>query len=198
MNKKGCGTTVIIGLLVVVAVVAIGFFSFTGTYNSLQAQDENVNARWKQVENQLVRRAELIPNLIKTTKGFTKQELAVVGEVAQARSILYGAINKGNVQEINKANGQMGGAMSRLIAIAENYPQIKSDTLFIRLMDELAGTENRLSVARKDYNDSVETLNRSLRTFPTNIISGFTGVNKREYFEMDQSQKQNPVVDFNK
>ncbi|MEI7475590.1 MAG: LemA family protein [bacterium] len=195
MNKNGCmiGGAIAGGFLLIILIL-LG--SFIGTYNNLQSLDENVNSNWAQVENQLQRRADLIPNLVNVVKGYASHEKSIFVSVAEARSKLSGAIQKHDVKGAAQANDQMTGALSRLLVIAENYPQLKADKVFIGLQDELAGTENRIAVARKDYNDSVMTLNQTIRTFPNNMIAGIAGINKREYFKAEESAKEAPKVTF--
>ncbi|OGH97698.1 MAG: LemA family protein [Candidatus Melainabacteria bacterium GWA2_34_9] len=181
----------VIGLLTVML-----FSSFIGTYNRLQVLDESVNSSWSQVENQLQRRGDLIPNLVNTVKGYAKHEKDIFISVAESRSKLSGAIKSGNMKQISKAEGEMSGALSRLLAISENYPQLKADKVFINLQDELAGTENRVAVARKDFNENVKVINSQIRVFPTNIIAGMLGIQKREYFEAEEAKKASPNVQF--
>ena len=186
--------------LIIFAVIAVGLLisigSFFGTYNQLQQLDESVNSNWAQVENQLQRRSDLIPNLVNTVKGYASHESKIYISIAEARAKLSGAVQKGNVKEINQANSQLSGALSRLLVVVENYPQLKADRSFIALQDELAGTENRLAVARKDYNDSVKTINVQIRLFPTNIIANTVGMQEREYFKVEESKKEAPTVKF--
>jgi len=180
-------------LLFLVVIVGSGF---VGVYNNLQQMDENVSSQYAQVENQLKRRNDLIPNFVATVKGYAKHESTVFTEIANARAKLSGSMNKGDAKEVSKNNGELSGALSRLLMITENYPQLKADANFIALQDELAGTENRLAVARKDYNDSVKELNQLIRTFPTSLIASMSGIMKREYFEVPESEKQNVKVSF--
>lgn len=191
MKNKGLIITGVILLLIV------GFIgSFIGTYNRLQVLDETVTSQWAQVENQLQRRSDLIPNLVNTVKGYAAHEKSIFIGIADARAQLSGAVKKGNMKGINKATGDFNGALSRLLAIAENYPQLKADQNFMALQDELTGTENRLAVARRDYNESVKTINALIRTFPTNIIAGIANVKSREYFEVEEGKKEVPNVKF--
>lgn len=181
----------------VIAIVIFGIFSsFISTYNRLQNLDETVNSQWAQVENQLQRRSDLIPNLINTVKGYAAHEKSIFIGIADARAQLAGAVKKGDMKGINKATGDFNGALSRLLAIAENYPQLKADQNFMALQDELTGTENRLAVARRDYNESVKTINALIRTFPTNIIANIAGVKSREYFKAEENKKEVPNVKF--
>lgn len=190
--KKGLLIT--LGVILVLVVGTVG--SFIGTYNQLQQLDETVNSQWAQVENQLQRRSDLIPNLVSTVKGYASHEKSIFIGVADARAKLSGAVKSGDMKGINKANAEFGGSLSRLLAIAENYPQLKADQNFIALQDEIAGTENRLAVARKDYNDSVKTINAIIRTFPTSIIASISGVKSREYFQVEESKTAVPDVKF--
>ena len=180
----------LVGLIVVVFLLC---GSIVGTYNGLQSQDEKINEAYAQVDNQLKRRNDLIPNIVNVTKGYAKHENEVFTKVADARAKLGGAKS---VEETAKASGELSSALSRLLMVAENYPQLKADKQFIQLSDELAGTENRIAVARMDYNTQVKKLNSSLRTFPTNIIGGMFNIEKRDYFETPDTEKATPVVEF--
>lgn len=191
MKNKGL---IVLSVILVLVLGLVG--SFIGTYNKLQMLDETVNSQWAQVENQLQRRSDLIPNLVSTVKGYAAHEKSIFIGIADARAQLSGAVKKGDMQQINKANGDFNGALSRLLAIAENYPQLKADQNFMALQDELTGTENRLSVARRDYNESVKTINAIIRTFPTNIIANMANVKSREYFEVEEGKKEVPNVKF--
>lgn len=191
MGKKGL---IILGVIVLIIVGFIG--SFIGTYNRLQLLDETVNSQWAQVENQLQRRSDLIPNLVSTVKGYASHEKSIFIGIADARAQLAGAVKKGDMKGINKSTGEFNGALSRLLAIAENYPQLKADQNFMALQDELTGTENRLAVARRDYNESVKSINAIIRTFPTSIIASIANVKSREYFEVEEGKKEVPNVKF--
>ncbi|HSA07688.1 MAG TPA: LemA family protein [Candidatus Gastranaerophilales bacterium] len=184
----------VVGGILLLLVILFG--SFIGTYNSLQIQDETVTSSWAQVENQLQRRNDLIPNLVNTVKGYASHEKEIFTNIAESRSKLAGAVKSGNVGDVNKANAEFSGALSRLLAIAENYPNLKANQNFIALQDELAGTENRIAVSRKDYNETVKVLNAKIRTFPTVIIANISGIKAREYFEVEESAKQAPDVKF--
>jgi LemA protein len=152
-----------------------------------------VNAAWSEIDNQLLRRSDLIPNLVQTVKGFAKQELQVFTEIAEARSRLAGARTVGQ-----KAQGynQLETALSRLLVVVEQYPLLKSSENFLRLQDELAGTENRIAVARKRYNDSVRILNTKIRRFPSSSVANMMGFKPREYFEIQEKARETPEVDF--
>ena len=186
----------LIAITSIVIIVLLIVSSFMGTYNKLQVMDESVNSSWAQIENQLQRRSDLIPNLVNTVKGYASHEKSIFIEVADARSRLSGAVKSKDVKQINQANGEFNGALSRLLAIAENYPQLKADKNFIALQDEITGTENRLAVARMDYNESVKQINATIRTFPTNVIAGISGIKAREYFQIEEAAKSVPVVNF--
>lgn len=192
MKNKGLWIT--LGVIAIFIVGTIG--SFIGTYNNLQTLDETVNSQWAQVENQLQRRSDLIPNLVSTVKGYAAHEKSIFIGIADARAKLSGAVKSGDMKSINKANTEFNGSLSRLLAIAENYPQLKADQNFMALQDEIAGTENRLAVARKDYNESVKTINAIIRTFPTSIIASMSGVKAREYFQVEEGKTAVPKVKF--
>ncbi|SMC80530.1 LemA family protein [Sporomusa malonica] len=177
-------------VLAVVAVIVVSVFS---GYNNLVGMSENVNGKWSQIENQLQRRADLIPNLVNTVKGYAGHEQQAIQAVADARAKLGGA--QGPVAKA-QANSELSSALSRLLVISENYPNLKADKNFRALMDELAGTENRLAVARKDYNESVQGYNTSIRSLPTSIIAGPMGFGPKEYFKADEGAKQVPQVKF--
>ena len=191
MNKTGW---IILGVAALLVVMIFG--AFIGTYNSLQLMDENVNSKWAQVDNQLKRRNDLIPNLVATVKGYAAHEKSLFTEIAESRAKLGGAMNKNDMKAIQQSNSDLSNALSRLLVVVERYPDLKADKQFINLQDELAGTENRLAVARKDYNDSVQLLNAKIRTFPTSIIAGMIGIKSREYFNTPESEKKVPEVKF--
>ena len=179
-------------LIALVVLAAVLIWAFSG-YNRLVTTNENVNSQWSQVENQLQRRADLIPNLVQTVKGYAAQEQKIFIAVADARSKLLSA--QGPAQSA-QANGELTSALGRLLAISEAYPQLKSDANFRQLQDELAGTENRLAVARKDYNDSVQTFNTMIKRFPTNILAGILGFPAKEYFQAEAGAENVPQVQF--
>ena len=168
-------------------------------YNSIQSYDERANSAKQQIEVQLQRRADLVPNLVETVRGQAKQELDVFTQVARARSGLVESIQKGDPKEMAQANENLTSAMRGLMIQVEAYPQIKSDQAFLRLQDELSGTENRIAVARTDYNGAVETYNSYIRRFPQVLTAKVTGAKPREYFEVQNaSAREAPKVDFNK
>jgi LemA protein len=186
-----------IGLIVIVILVLIALFAFgqyVGVRNALVAKNETVKAAWSQVDIVLQRRAELIPNLVETVKGIAGQEQKVFGDIAAARSRLLSA--NAPADKI-AANQQLDGAIGRLLAVVENYPQLKSNENFLRLQDELAGTENRIAVERKRYNDALLDYNTYVQTFPNNIYAGWAGFKANEaYFAASEQSRQAPKVNF--
>jgi len=162
-------------------------------YNTMVAQQEQVDAAWSEVENQLQRRNDLIPNLVNTVKGFAQQEQDVLVKVTEARSRVAGA---GSPEEKIEASNQLSGALSRLLVVVEKYPELKSNQNFLRLQDELAGTENRLAVARMRYNEVVRDYNTTIKKFPTNIVASITGFQAKPYFEAPAEAKEAPKVEF--
>ena len=188
------GTKVLIGSGVVVVLILIWFF---GTRNSLVSLKEEVEMQQSQIETTLQRRSDLIPNLVATVKGYANHEEKVFTEIAEARSKLAGSIKSGDMKSISEANDTLDFALSRLLAISENYPDLKASEQFIALQDELAGTENRISVARQHYNEKVNTYNTEVQKFPTSIVAGVSGYYPLQYFEADEAAKEVPKVDFN-
>ena len=183
----------LIAAAVIVVVLMMFYSGIKGTYNSFVTLDEGVKASWAQVENQLQRRYDLIPNLVETVKGFAAQEKEVFIGVTEARAKVGGAKN---IPDKIAANNQLTGALSRLLVTVERYPDIKSNQNFIRLQDELAGTENRIAVERRRYNEAVKTYNVRIRTFPANIMAGVFGFAKAEFFEVPESAQAVPEVKF--
>ena len=185
-------------LITVLIVIAILAFIFGGMYfsrrNQMAIKKEAVNAAWAQVDVVLQRRADLIPNLVQTVKGYAQQEQIVFGAIAAARAALIGA--KTPADKI-AANGQLDSALSRLLVIVENYPQLKSNENFMRLQDELAGTENRIAVERKRYNDSVQDYNTYISLFPNSLVASMAGFARNDaYFKTDEGARQAPKVNF--
>jgi len=186
---------VVLGILgvLVLAALMVGA-SYISARNQMVALDQNVKASWSQVDIQLQRRADIIPNLVETVKGFTKEESTVFGDIANARAGLLNA--QGPAAKI-AANGQLDSAFGRLLALTENYPQLRSSEQFMRLQDELAGTENRISVARKRYNDSLQIYNTYILQFPNNIWAGISGFKENTaYFTASPAAQQVPNVKF--
>jgi LemA protein len=165
-------------------------------YNQIQTYDENAAQAKQQISVQLQRRADLVPNLVNTVKGYAQHEEAVFTQVAQARAGLQGAIQGGDPAQMANANAALTGALGRLIAVAEAYPQLKADQGFLRLQDELAGTENRIATSRSDYNQAVQTYNTYIRRFPQAITAKVTGAKARTYFEAAPGSEAAPTVDF--
>jgi LemA protein len=185
---------VTIFLIAVVVLILICFGMYVSTKNTLVAKNEAVKSEWSQVDVVLQRRADLIPNLVETVKGITKQEQAVFGEIAQARSQLLSA--NGPADKI-AANQRLDGALGRLLAIAENYPQLRSSENFLRLQDELAGTENRISVERKRYNDTLQDYNTYVQQFPNSVFAKWAGFKPNTaYFAATEQSRAVPKVDF--
>ena len=170
------------------------FGSYVSAKNQMVAKDEIVKAAWSEVDVQLERRADLIPNLVETVKGFTKEESTVFGDIANARA---GMLNAQGPQAKIAANGQLDSALGRLLLLTENYPQLRSSDQFMRLQDELAGTENRISVARKRYNDSLRDYNTFVLQFPNSIWAGMAGFHvNNAFFEASPSARTVPAVKF--
>jgi LemA protein len=184
--------------IVIAVVVLILAFVLGSAYvtrrNQMAIKREAVNAQWSQVDVVLQRRADLIPNLVQTVKGYAVQEQTVFGDIAAARAALVGAKNP---SEKIAANGQLDSALSRLLVIVENYPQLKSNENFQRLQDELAGTENRIAVERKRYNDAVQDYNTYISLFPNSLVASFGGFARNDaYFKTEEGARQAPKVNF--
>jgi LemA protein len=191
----GKGLIAVIVVLVVIALVVFAFFGqYVSVKNTLVSKNEAVKAAWSQVDIVLQRRADLIPNLVETVKGYAQQEQTVFDNIAKARSALLSA---GTPQDKIKANGQLDGALGRLLLIVENYPQLKSNENFLRLQDELAGTENRIAVERKRYNDTLQDYNTYVQQFPNSFFAGWAGFKPNEaYFEASEASREAPKVNF--
>lgn len=184
---KGKPILIIVGIILVLAIF------FGGTYNSLATLDESVDGAWAQVENQLKRRADLIPNLVNTVKGYASHEEDVLTEITRARAGLESARTP---EEYAEANQQMDNALNSLNIVVENYPDLKANENFLDLQVQLEGTENRISTERMRYNDAVRKFNTKIRRFPTNIIAGIFNFEVREYFEIDPEDAEVPEVNF--
>lgn len=182
---------IILGVFALIAILFAGWMM--GYYNQFVNMDEGIKNAWAQVENRLQKRSDLIPNLVNTVKGYAAHEKEVFTNIADARAILAGA--KSVNDKIDAAN-QMTSALSRLLVVVEQYPQLKADQSFARLMDELAGTENRLAVERKRYNDKVLEYNQMRRRFPSNTIAGIFAFVEAPYFKAVETAKETPKVDF--
>ncbi|MFP4330863.1 MAG: LemA family protein [Alkalispirochaetaceae bacterium] len=183
--------------LIVLGAIILGIFLvgswFIRSRNALVAMDEQVESAWSEVDNQLQRRSDLIPNLVNTVRGFAEQEEEIFTRLADARARLAGAEG---VEQTAESYGELQSALSRLLVVVENYPQLRSNENFIRLQDELAGTENRIAVARQRYNESVQQFNTRVRSFPTSIIADAARLETKEYFEVPEGAREVPEVDF--
>jgi LemA protein len=186
---------IILGFVAVIVIIALIFGGmYVSRRNQMVTLNETVKSNWSEVDVQLNRRADLIPNLVATVQGFAAHEETVFGDIAKARSALLGAQTP---QDKIAANGQLDGALGRLLLIVENYPQLKSNENFLRLQDELAGTENRIAVARKRYNDSLQAYNTYIGLFPNNIFAGWAGFQRNNaYFEASAASREVPKVTF--
>jgi LemA protein len=184
---------VLVGLLLVAALIFGS--SFVSLRNTMVVQQEAIKAAWAQVDIVIQRRADLIPNLVETVKGFATQEQEVFGNIANARAALGGARTPAETIE---ANNQLSGALARLLVIVENYPELKSNQNFIRLQDELAGTENRIAVERRRYNEAVQQYNTTIQLFPNNIVASLSGFTREDaYFRTSEEARQAPpAVNF--
>ena len=191
----GKGLLITLGVLgVLLLCVLMVFGSYISARNQIVAKDQFVKAQWSDVDVQLQRRADLIPNLVENVKGFTKEESTVFGDIANARAGMLNA--QGPAAKI-QANGQLDGAIGRLLLLTENYPQLRSSEQFIRLQDELAGTENRIGVARKRYNDAIQDYNTFILQFPNNIWAGMSGFKENDaYFTASPAARTVPNVKF--
>ncbi len=198
--KKG----VIITLVVVVVIIFWGFFTFKNYYNSFVTMEESVNQAWSQVENVYQRRADLIPNLVEVVKGYAKHEKETLQAVVEARSKVGGQINVGKevlndpqaFAKFQQAQGALTSALQRLMVVVERYPDLKADQRFADLQSQLEGTENRIAVERRRFNETVQTYNTAIRRFPANIIAGMFGFTKKAYFKSEAGAEKVPKVKF--
>src|SRR6266436_9104189 len=181
-------------LFVIVVLILVPLGMYVSVKNTLVSKNEAFKSAWSQVDVVLQRRADLIPNLVETVKGITKQEQTVFGEIAQARSQLLSASTPADKIA---ANQHLDGALGRLLAIAENYPQLKSNENFLRLQDELAGTENRIAVERRRYNETLQDYNTYISLFPNNLVASMSGFTRNDaYFKADEGARRAPSVNF--
>ncbi|GAB4237520.1 MAG: LemA family protein [Ekhidna sp.] len=196
MNKR------LITLLIVVAVVFLGYSFFAGKYNSMVAMDEEVNTEWANVETQYQRRYDLIPNLVNTVKGFAEQEREVLTQVTEARAkassiqIDPSNLNEEALQNFANAQGQLNSALSRLLVTVERYPELKSNQNFLELQAQLEGTENRIAVARTRYNEKTKTYNTYIRKFPNVMLAGMFGFERKPLYEATEGAEAAPTVEF--
>ncbi len=183
-------------LMVICAVILLACFYFLATRNSLVALKEEVEMQQSQIETTLQRRSDLIPNLVATVKGYANHEEEIFTEIANAREKLVGSIESGDMESISEASNTLDSAIGRLLAISENYPDLKASEQFIALQDELAGTENRIAVARQYYNEKVNNYNTKVQTFPASIVAKVSGYSPVQYFEADDGAQEVPEVNF--
>jgi LemA protein len=185
------------GLIVLIVIVLLLFWigsSFISHRNDMVRKREAVNAAWAQVDVVLQRRSDLIPNLVETVRGFATHEEKVFGDIAAARAAMAGAKSP---QEKIAANGQLDSALSRLLVVVENYPQLRSNENFLRLQDELAGTENRIAIERRRYNETVQDYNTYISLFPNNIVASLSGFTRNDaYFKTEEGAREAPKVNF--
>lgn len=189
-------------LIVIAAVILIVFFWFRGSYNGMVRMNEQVSAQWSNVENQYQRRLDLIPNLVNTVKGYAGHEQQTLTDVVNARAkatqtrISFDQLDEATLQRINRTQGELTSALSRLLAVSERYPDLKANQNFLELQAQLEGTENRISVERRKFNDAVRSYNAYIRQFPKNIIAGMFGFTPKPYFEANAGAEQAPKVEF--
>ncbi len=201
--NKGKRTGLIV-LIVIVLLGMMGFSSFSRTYNSMVGMDESVKASWSQVENVYQRRMDLIPNLVETVKGYASHEQETFTQIADARSKAGGTMqisdevlnNPESFKRFQQAQSELGSALQRLLVVTENYPQLKADQNFLALQDQLEGTENRIAVERKRFNESVKTYNTYIKQFPRVIMANMTGFREKSYFQAAEGAEQAPAVSF--
>jgi LemA protein len=191
MDSKKKTLIIVLAVIVFLAIAAYSFFA--GNYNKFVNLDQAVKTTWAQVENQLQRRFDLIPNLVETVKGYAKQEKDVMVEVTNARAKVGGA---GNVPDKINANNELSGALSRLMVVVEKYPDLKSNQNFMHLQDELAGTENRIAVERMRYNEAVKVYNQTIKSFPANLLAGMYGFKDTAFFDAPKEAKAAVKVKF--
>ena len=188
--------------IILIAVVAVLAVWAVSGYNGLVTMDENVSGKWSNVETQYQRRADLIPNLVNTVKGYAQHEQSTLQSVIEARSkatqitVDANDLTPEKLAEYQQAQGAVTSALGKLLALTENYPDLKANQNFLELQAQLEGTENRITVARKDFNDAAQQFNTSIRRFPKNILAGLFGFEKRAYFEAQEGAAQAPVVQF--
>ncbi len=180
-------------VLIIIAVIAVIAIILIGGYNSIISASEEVENKFSTIDTQLQRRADLIPNLVNTVKGYANQEKEIINTVTTAREKLVGA---NSVTAKAEADQELTNALSRLLVIVENYPDLKSSQNFIQLSDELAGTENRIATARRDYNEAVKTYNLKIKKFPSNVMANMFGFGEKQYFEASEESKNVPNVQF--
>ena len=192
MKKKGLAAIGIIGVIAVIAIILVGYF--VGTHNSIVSLELGVDEKASEIKTQLQRRADLIPNYVSTVKGYMQHEQSIMDSITDARKSISGA---NTVEELSAASDKLDAAIKNFNIVIENYPDLKSSQNFISLQDELAGTENRIATARRDYNEAVKTYNTKVSTIPSSIVAGMMGKQKKDFFDVtDESKKEVPQVDF--
>lgn len=182
-----------LGLIVIVAIVIILGMMLIGSYNGLVTKQERVDNSYSNLDIMLQRRADLIPNLVSTVKGYMTHESDVVGKVTEARTKL---MNANGINEKSEADRELSNSLNALMVVVENYPDLKASANFTQLTDELAGTENRIAVARRDYNEAVKNFNTDIKRFPNNLLAGMFGFEKSEYFQASEGSTEVPNVSF--
>lgn len=193
---------IVIAVIPVIAIIAVIAIYFTSTYNSMVAQEEAVSTAWSNVENQYQRRSDLIPNLVNTVKGYAAHEKETFDAVVSARAkatqttVSIDDLTPEKMQAYQRAQGEVGSALSRLLAVTENYPELKANENFKELQAQLEGTENRISVERRKFNETVRGYNTAIRKFPRNIVAGMFGFEKHPYFEAEEGSEKAPEVKF--
>lgn len=193
---------IVIAVIPVIAIIAVIAIYFTSTYNSMVAQEEAVSTAWSNVENQYQRRSDLIPNLVNTVKGYATHEKETFDAVVSARAkatqttVSIDDLTPEKMQAYQRAQGEVGSALSRLLAVTENYPELKANENFKELQAQLEGTENRISVERRNFNKTTREYNTAIRKFPRNIVAGMFGFEKHPYFEAEEGSEKAPEVKF--
>lgn len=190
VNDMKKSSIILISIIAIVVIIAI---FLVGSYNGLVSKSEAVDRELSNLDVMLERRADLIPNLVSTVKGYTSHETEIINSITDARTKL---MNANSVEEKSNANNELSSSLNALMVVVENYPDLKSSQNFIQLSDELSGTENRIAVARKDYNDAVKDYNLKVKTFPGNILAGMFGFEQKQYFEAKESSREVPSVNF--
>lgn len=190
VNDMKKSSIILISIIAIVVIIAI---FLVGSYNGLVSKSEAVDRGLSNLDVMLERRADLIPNLVSTVKGYTSHETEIINSITDARTKL---MNANSVEEKSNANNELSSSLNALMVVVENYPDLKSSQNFIQLSDELSGTENRIAVARKDYNDAVKDYNLKVKTFPGNILAGMFGFEQKQYFEAKESSREVPSVNF--
>jgi LemA protein len=189
--------SILVGVGILVVAGLLFFMPLMGSRNELVTEKNDIDGKWAQVDNDMKRRADLIPNLVETVKGYAKQEQSVITAVADARAGMLSAGNNGDRAAAIKANDQLSGALGRLLMLQENYPDLKSNQNFLRLQDELTGTENRIAVSRRDYNNSIQKYNTDVELFPKNVAAALFGFKRDDaYFKTTEEEKKVPQVKF--